>query len=81
MEFVSPGRFRESRGVYFYAGRYTYENIGPSAGRIELYYDEGDPDRCTTSLTFGSAITGHLVYSCDNGDSGTSSWRRGHSRV
>ena len=75
-EFDSPGRFRQSQGVYLYKGRYTYENIGPNAGRLELYYDAGsDRDRCTISLTFDSAITGILVYSCDDGDSGTSGWR------
>ena len=76
MEFVSDRRFEESKGVYVYKGRYTYEKIGPNAGRIELYYDEdADRDRCTISLTFDSAVTGILVYACENGDYGTSSWR------
>ena len=75
-EFVSDRRFEESKGVYVYKGRYTYENNGPNAGRLELYYDAGgDRDRCTISLTFDSAVTGILVYTCDNGDTGTSTWR------
>ena len=76
-EFDSAGRFRQSQGVYLYKGRYTYENIGPNTGRLELYYESGggDRDRCSISLTFDSAITGILVYSCDDGESGTSSWR------
>ena len=76
MEFVSPAASVRAEGVYVYKGRYTYENIGPNAGRLELYYDVGaDRDRCTISLTFDSAVTGILVYSCDNGDTGTSSWQ------
>ena len=76
MEFDSPGSFRERRGVYVYKGRYTYENIGPNVGRLELHYDVGaDRDRCTISLTFDTVVTGILVYSCDNGDTGTSSWQ------
>ena len=75
-EFVSAGRFEESRGVYVYEGRYTYENIGQNMGRLEFYYDVGgDRDRCTISLAFDSAVTGILVYSCENGDTGTSGWR------
>ena len=43
--------------------------------RAPLRSAGGDRDRCTISLTFDTAITGILVYACDNGDTGTSGWR------
>ena len=73
IDFVSPGRFRETQGSETYGGRYTYENTGPNSGRLELDYDDGD--RCTSNLAFDSATTGTWAYSCDDGSTGSSRWR------
>ena len=73
VDFASPGRFREAEGSYTHTGRYTYENTGPNSGTVEFHYD--DSDRCTFSLEFDSATTGALTYTCNDGSTGTSSWR------
>ena len=72
-DFLSPGRFEEVEASETYTGRYTYENTGPNSATIEFQYDDGD--RCTSELTFDSPTTGTLTYSCNDGDTGTSSWR------
>ena len=72
-DFPSPGRFRETEDGDIYTGRYTYENKGPNSATVEFRYDDGD--RCTSELTFNSATTGNLTYSCNDGDTGTSNWR------
>ena len=72
-DFVSPGRFRETRFLDIWAGSYTYRNTGPNTGTVTFNYDDGD--RCTTSLTFDSTTTGTAAFTCDDGESGEYNWR------
>ena len=72
-DFVSPGRFRETRFLDIWAGSYTYRNTGPNTGTVTFNYDDGD--RCTTSLTFDSTTTGTAAFTCDDGSSGEYNWR------
>ena len=73
IDFVSPGRFKETEGSDEYAGNYTYQNTGSNAGTVTLNYDDGD--RCTFRLTFTSATSGTATFSCNDGTSGSASWR------
>ena len=59
--FPSPGRFIRSNNNG--TGRYTYENTGPNSATVEFHYDD-DVTRCTFGLTFDSATTGTLTFSC-----------------
>ena len=52
VDFVSPGRFRETRFAVTLTGSYTYRNTGSDAGTLTFNYDDGD--RCTAHLTFTS---------------------------
>ena len=73
VDFVSAGRFRETSGTETYGGSYTYTNTGEDTGIVVFEYDDGD--ECTSSLTFSSRTAGVLSYTCDDGDSGSTSWR------
>ena len=72
-DFVSPGRFRETQGADTYTGSYTYQNTGSNTGTVTFNYDDGD--RCTTRLTFTSAMAGTATFTCADGESGEYDWR------
>ena len=73
VDFVSPGRFRETRFAVTSTGSYTYRNTGSNTGTLTLNYDDGD--RCTVSLTFVSTTAGTATYTCNDGSSGEYDWR------
>ena len=73
VDFVSPGRFRETRLVVTLTGSYTYRNTGSDAGTLTFNYDDGD--RCTAHLTFTSATMGTATSMCDDGLSVEYNWR------
>ena len=73
LDFISPGRFKETEGSEVFSGSYTYRNTGLNTGTVTLNYDDGD--RCTFQLTFTSATSGTGTFSCNDGTSGSSSWR------
>ena len=73
VDFVSPGRFRETRLVVTLTGSYTYRNTGSDAGTLTFNYDDGD--RCTAHLTFVSTTAGTATYTCNDGSSGGYNWR------
>lgn len=72
-DFISAGRFSEVEDTDTYTGSYTFEKTGANSGRVEFNYDDGD--RCTSIVTFGSSTTGTGSYSCNDGETGTSSWQ------
>ena len=73
VDFVSPGRFRETRLAVTLTGSYTYRNTGSDAGTLTFNYDDGD--RCTAHLTFTSATMGTATSMCDDGGSVEYNWR------
>ena len=73
VDFVSPGRFRATEGADTYTGSYTYRNTGSNTGTLTFNYDDGD--RCTTHLTFASAMAGTATFTCNDGSSGAYDWR------
>ena len=73
VDFVSPGRFRETRFAVTLTGSYTYRNTGSDAGTLTFNYDDGD--RCTAHLTFTSATMGTATSMCDDGPSVEYNWR------
>ena len=73
IDFISPGRFKETIGSDEHVGSYTYRNAGSDTGTVTLNYDDGD--RCTFRLTFTAATSGTATFSCNDGTSGSSSWR------
>ena len=73
VDFVSPGRFRETRFAVTLTGSYTYRNTGSDAGTLTFNYDDGD--RCTAHLTFTSATMGTATSMCDDGLSVEYNWR------
>ena len=73
VDFVSPGRFRETRFAVTLTGSYTYRNTGSDAGTLTFNYDDGD--RCTAYLTFTSATMGTATSMCDDGLSVEYNWR------
>ena len=73
VDFVSPGRFRATEGADTYTGSYTYQNTGSNTGTLTFNYDDGD--RCTTHLTFASAMAGTATFTCNDGSSGAYDWR------
>ena len=73
VDFVSPGRFRETRFAVTSTGSYTYRNTGSDAGTLTFNYDDGD--RCTAHLTFTSATMGTATSMCDDGRSVEYNWR------
>ena len=72
VDFVSPGRFRETEGSDIWTGSYTYRNTGPNTGTVTFNYDDGD--RCVASFTFVSTTAGTATYTCNDGSSGGSNW-------
>ena len=72
-DFVSPGRFRATEGADTYTGSYTFQNTGSNTGTLTFNYDDGD--RCTTHLTFASAMAGTATFTCNDGSSGAYDWR------
>ena len=73
VDFVSPGRFRETLFAVTSTGSYTYRNTGSDAGTLTFNYDDGD--RCTAHLTFTSATMGTATSMCDDGLSVEYNWR------
>ena len=73
VDFVSPGRFRETLFAVTSTGSYTYRNTGSDAGTLTFNYDDGD--RCTAHLTFTSATMGTATSMCDDGVSVEYNWR------
>ena len=73
VDFVSPGRFRETLFAVTSTGSYTYRNTGSDAGTLTFNYDDGD--RCTAHLTFTSATMGTATSTCDDGSSVEYNWR------
>ena len=73
VDFVSLGRFRATEGADTYTGSYTYRNTGSNTGTVTFNYDDGD--RCTTHLTFASAMAGTATFTCNDGSSGAYDWR------
>ena len=73
IDFISPGRFKETEGSDVYPGSYAYRNTGSDTGTVTLNYDDGD--RCTFQLTFATATSGSATFSCNDGTSGNTSWR------
>ena len=73
LDFVSAGRFSEDGRL---PGSYSYANTGSNTGLLTLTYDGGQyGGGCTLQLTFASATTGTLTYTCDSGDEGQETWR------
>ena len=72
-DFVSPGRFRATEGADTYTGSYTFQNTGSNTGTLTFNYDDGD--RCTTHLTFASAMAGTATFTCNDGLSVEYNWR------
>ena len=62
VDFVSPGRFRETDGVNILSGSYTYQNTGPNTGTLTFNYDIGI--RCPTDLVFTSTTTATATNIC-----------------
>ena len=73
VDFVSPGRFRETRLAVTWTGSYTYRNTASNTGTLIFNYDDGD--RCTAHLTFTSATMGTATSMCDDGESVEYNWR------
>ena len=73
VDFVSPGRFRETRLVVTWTGSYTYRNTASNTGTLTFNYDDGD--LCTAHLTFTSATMGMATSMCDDGESVEYNWR------
>ena len=73
IDFTSNGRMVESDR---YPGTYRYSSVGPNSGTLTLIYDGGVyGGTCTISLTFDSATTGTLEYTCASGIQGRSNWQ------
>ena len=72
VDFVSPGRFRETEGSDIWTGGYTYQNTGSNTGTLTFNYDDGD--RCVASFTFVSTTAGTATYTCNDGSSGGYNW-------
>ena len=41
LDFISPGRFKETEGSEVYFGSYAYRNTGPNTGTLTLNCDDG----------------------------------------
>ena len=73
VDYLSPGRFRETEGADTFTGSYTYQNTGSNTGTLTFSYDDGE--RCTSSLTFISTTAATETYTCNDGSSGKYTWR------
>ena len=73
VDYLSPGRFRETEGADTYTGSYTYQNTGSNTGTLTFSYDDGE--RCTSSLTFISTTAATETYTCNDGSSGKYTWQ------
>ena len=73
VDFVSPGRFSETRVVVTWTGSYTYRNTGSNTGTLTFNYDDGD--LCTAHLTFTSATMGTATSMCNDGSSVEYDWQ------
>ena len=62
IDFVSAGRYRETRDGQPTVGSYVYEDTGPVTASVELQPDDGDA--CITELTFESRLAGRMSR-CD----------------
>ena len=62
VDFVSAGRYRETRDGQSTVGSYVYENTGLATASVELDPDDGDA--CTTELTFESRLAARMSL-CD----------------
>ena len=62
VDFVSPGRFRETDGANILSGSYTYQNTGPNTGTLTFNYDIGI--RCPIGLVFTSTTTATATNIC-----------------
>ncbi|MCY3620151.1 MAG: hypothetical protein OXH68_00390 [Gammaproteobacteria bacterium] len=62
IDFVSTGRYRETRDGQAVLGGYVYERSGAAAATIEIDPDDGEA--CTIELTFESRIAGR-ISPCD----------------
>ena len=71
-DFLEDNRFRETQGAQMHEGGYTYSRTGPNEATVTFDYDGGD--RCTWEATLHSRTGGSLSYTCDDGDSGGTSW-------
>ena len=72
LDFVSAGRFSEDGHI---PGRYSYSNTGPATGTLTQIYDGGQyGGSCTIQITFASATTGTLSYTCASRDQGQEMW-------
>ena len=71
-DFLEDDRFRETQGAQMHEGGYTYSRTGPNEATVTFDYDGGD--RCTWEATLHSRTGGSLSYTCDDGDSGGTSW-------
>ena len=58
IDFVSAGRYRETRDGQAVPGSYVYESSGAATASIELDPDDGEA--CTAQVTFESRITGRI---------------------
>ncbi|MXY57052.1 MAG: hypothetical protein F4Y41_11765 [Gammaproteobacteria bacterium] len=72
VEFLADGRFRMTEGTSSREGGYTYTRAGRNEASVVLDFDDGD--RCTYAIDFASRMAGSHSYTCDNGDSGESTW-------
>ena len=72
VDFLAAGRFRETRGSETYEGAYTYTRTGRHRATVVFDYDDGG--RCTYELAFRSRTAGSFSHTCDDGESGESSW-------
>ena len=72
IDFPSAGRFLESGSL---PGSYSYASTGSDTGTMTLTFDGGNlGGSCTLLLTFVSATTGTLSYTCASGRQGQRSW-------
>lgn len=62
IDFVSAGRYRETRDGQSTVGSYVYERTGLAAASIELDPDDGDA--CAAELTFESRLAARMSL-CD----------------
>ena len=73
LDFVSPGRFRETDSAETRTGSHAWTRTGADAGMLELRYDDGG--RCAVALTLTSAGRGTSDFPCGDGTAGASAVR------